>query len=71
MQLVDTFEVIEVRRTQLLDKKIDPKLHCDNYCKDMRCLVYYDCSYKTNVTHIIDLLCHHDDRYGVEYPGDD
>ena len=25
----------------------------------------------TYVTHIIDLLCHHDDSYGVEYPGDD
>ena len=54
-----------------LIKKIDPKCHYDNYCKDMQCLEYYGCSYTTYVTHIIDFLCHHDDSYGVEYPDDD
>ena len=48
MQLVDVFP--EVRHTQLLDKKIDPKLHYDNNCKDMQCLEYYGCSYTTDVT---------------------
>ena len=70
MQLVDTFPIV-VRHTQLLDNKIDPKLHYDNYCKDMQCLEYYGCSYTTYVTHRIDLLCHHDDSYGVAFPDDD
>ena len=70
MQLVDTFPIV-VRHTQLLDNKIDPKLHYHNYCKDMQCLEYYGCSYTTYVTHIIDLLCHHDDSYGMAFPDND
>ena len=70
MQLVDAFPIV-VRRTQLFDNKIDSRLHYDNYCKDMQCFQYYGCSYTTYVTHIIDLLCHHDDSYGVTFPDDD
>ena len=70
MQLVDAFPIV-VRRTQLFDNKIDTRLHYDNYCKDMQCFQYHGCSYTTFVTHIIDLLCHHDDSYGVAFPDDD
>ena len=52
MQLVDAFSIV-VRRTQPLDKDINPRLHYDNYCKDMQCFQYYGCSYTTYVTHII------------------
>ena len=70
MQLVDAFPII-VRRTQLLDNTVDPKLHYDNYCKDMQSFEYYGCSYTTYITYIIVLLCHHDDSYGLKYPDDD
>ena len=70
MQLVDAFTII-VRRTQLLDKDINPRLHYDNYCKDIQCFQYYGCSYTTYVTHIIDILCHHESSGAVDYAGDD
>ena len=70
MQLIDAFPIL-VRHTQLLDNKDDHKLHYDNYCKDMQCFEYYGCSYMTYITHMIDLLCHHEDSYGLKYADDD
>ena len=70
MQLVDAFTIV-VRRTQPLDKDINIRLHYDNYCKDMQCFQYYGCSYTTYVTHIIDILCHHESSGTVDYAEDD
>ena len=70
MQLIDAFPIL-VRHTQLLDDKDDHKLHYDNCCKDMQCFEYYGCSYTTYINHMIDLLCHHEDSYGLQYPDDE
>ena len=70
MRLIDAFSVI-VRCTQLLDNEIDPKLHYDNYCRDMQCFQYYGCSYTTYITHIIDSLCHHEVSHYSKYVAND
>ena len=70
MQLGDAFYIV-VRRAQPLDEDINPRLHYDNYCKDMQCFQYYGCSYTTYVTQIIDVLCHHASSGTVDYAEDE
>ena len=43
MQLGDAFYIV-VRHAQPLDEDINPRLHYDNYYKDIQCFQYYGCS---------------------------
>ena len=68
--MIDSFPAL-VRCTHLADTETDPKLHYDNYCRDIQCFQYYGCSYVTYAPHLIDSLCHHVAGHGSKHVAGD